>query len=168
MSYVNCIDTIEDRQNELRGVWHFDCQCPSCQDYATDSHKKSHHSDGIDLEDLPSLERKFKHMQLHCEGLEVPLIKSANVLQQWHYQSGSWSKAIEYGLLVARGISFYLGEDDEDLAWVNCCIGKSYLELGDPKNARKFLGRADQVYKVIPGTKHPYYQRDFAPLMAKL
>ena len=70
--------------------------------------------------------------------------------------------------LHCMGDREHLDQCDEDLAWVNVCLAKAYIELGDVDEAKYFILRADSVYKDTPGQCHPYYVEDFMPLFRRI
>ena len=61
--------------------------------------------------------------------------------------------------------SEYLGEEHNDIAFLCCRIGYSFLKLGRFSETNEYFERADNIYKYVPGISSSFYQTEFLSLL---
>ena len=65
-------------------------------------------------------------------------------------------------------LSEYLGDCDADIAFLSYRIGQACLELQEYPKAKYYLNKSDEIYKQVPGMSHPFYQKEFLPVLHRI
>lgn len=78
-----------------------------------------------------------------------------------------WQAAVQYGETVLPWFKKYYGPQAGVVAGLLARLGEAQAEQGDQDKAEEYLKEAAQLFRVVPGEKHPYYQEDFLPLYMK-
>ena len=65
-------------------------------------------------------------------------------------------------------LSEYLVDCDADIAFLSYRIGEACLELQEYPKAKYYLNKSDEIYKQVPGTSHPFYQKEFLPVLHRI
>ena len=94
-------------------------------------------------------------------------------LQTCHYvhtvcmNSCRWQAAVMRGEAVLPWFKMYYGPRAGIVAGLLLRLGQALGHMGDKERAAEMLEEANDIYRVVPGEKHPFYLEDFLPIYKK-
>jgi len=78
-----------------------------------------------------------------------------------------WPAAVVYGEIALPGFRQYYGQHSKVVGALLVSLGEAFGKEGLLKKSANCFREADKIYRIVPGTDHPFYTEDFLPLYNK-
>ena len=98
---------------------------------------------------------------------DIPHLQTCHYVHTVCMNSCRWQAAVMRGEAVLPWFKMYYGSRAGIVAGLLLRLGQALGHMGDEERAAEMLEEANDIYKVVPGEKHPFYLEDFLPIYKK-